>query len=118
MSENLGPAQPGTPARRGPAGPPPGARAGGLPPSGSAPESGPRAAPPAFSVQLPAIDILALARTPWVVGAAAILIGLVLYRAGSVVSAFQRNAGYHTRQKLRRSGSSCSHPEASAPNWG
>jgi hypothetical protein len=28
--------------------------------------------------------------------------GLVLYRAGSIVSAFQRKAGCDTRQKLRR----------------
>jgi hypothetical protein len=35
-----------------------------------------------------------------VVGAAAILIGLVLYWAGSVVSAFQHDAGYDARQRL------------------
>lgn len=38
------------------------------------------------------------------VGAAAILIGLVLSRAGSIVSAFQRNAGRDTRQKRGGSG--------------
>jgi hypothetical protein len=35
-----------------------------------------------------------------VVGAAAILIGLVLYWAGSILSAFQHDAGYDARQRI------------------
>ena len=101
MTENVGPAEPGTPPPPvTPPGPPPGGPDGGPPSSGPAPGSGPSAAPPAFSVQLPAIDVQALAKTPWVVGAAAILIGLVLYWAGSIVSAFQHNAGYDARQRI------------------
>ncbi|HMK97265.1 MAG TPA: hypothetical protein VK425_06925 [Acidimicrobiales bacterium] len=97
MSEDEDPAEPGAP-------PPPGApgpAAGGSPPSGPAPASGPRGAPPAFSVQIPSIDVQALAKTPWVVGAAAILIGLVLYWAGSIVSAFQHNVGYDARERIQ-----------------
>jgi len=44
--------------------------------------------------------VQALAKTPWVLGAAAILIGLVLYWAGSIISAFQHNAGYDARQRI------------------
>jgi hypothetical protein len=101
MSENVGPAEaevPSPPAT--PPGPPPAAPAGSPPPSGPAREPGPNAPPPAFSVQLPPIDVQALAKTPWVVGSAAILIGLVLYWAGSIVSAFQHNAGYDARQRI------------------
>jgi len=97
MSEDEDPAEPGAP-------PPPGApgpAAGGSPPSGPAPASGPRGAPPAFSVQIPSIDVQALAKTPWVVGEAAILIGLVLYWAGSIVSAFQHNVGYDARERIQ-----------------
>jgi len=49
---------------------------------------------------LPSIDVQALAKTPWVLGAAAILIGLVLYWAGSVISAFQHDVGYDARQRI------------------
>jgi len=101
MSEVEGPAEPGNPLPPvTPAGPPLGAPFGGPPPSGPAPASGPGAASPAFSVELPSIDVQALAKTPWVLGAAAILIGLVLYWAGSVVSAFQHDAGYDARQRI------------------
>jgi hypothetical protein len=80
--------------------------AGVRPPSPPAPTGGPPpgtapgAAPHAFNVQLPPIDVEALSKTPWVVGAAAILIGLVLYWAGSIISAFQHNAGYDARQRI------------------
>jgi len=119
MSDVEGPAEPGyppppaTPAGPPPGapfggpppgapfgGPPPGAPFGGPPPSGTGPASGQGAAPPAFSVELPSIDVQALAKTPWVLGAAAILAGLVLYWAGSVVSAFQHDAGYDARQRI------------------
>jgi hypothetical protein len=98
MSEDEGPAVPGTPPPpAAPAGPPPGAPFGGPPPSGPASAS----TPPAFSVQLPpSIDVQALSKTPWVLGSAAILIGLVLYWAGSVLSAFQHDVGYDARQRI------------------
>lgn len=79
MSEDESPAEPGTP-----------------PPTASPAV----AAPPGFSVQLPSIDVQALTKTPWVLGAAAILIGLVLYWAGSIISAFQHDAGYDIRQRI------------------
>jgi hypothetical protein len=96
MSEDEGPAVPGTPPPpAAPAGPPPGAPFGGPPPSG------PASAPPAFSVQLPpSIDVQALSKTPWVLGSAAILMGLVLFWAGSVLSAFQHDVGYDARQRI------------------
>jgi len=101
MSEDEGPAEPGTPPPPAtPAGPPPGAPVGGPSPAGPAPAPGPGATPPAFSVQLPSIDVEALAKTPWVLGAAAILIGLVLYWAGSIISAFEHNVGYDARQRI------------------
>jgi hypothetical protein len=40
---------------------------------------------------LPPIDAAALSKTPWVVGAVAILVGLVLYWFGSIISAFASN---------------------------
>jgi hypothetical protein len=46
------------------------------------------------------VDVQAVAKTPWVVGAAAILAGLILYWAGSLISAFQHDAGYDARQRL------------------
>ena len=98
MSEAEGPFQPGTPPP--PPNPPPGAATDGPPPPGPPPRSGPGVAPPAFSVQLPSVDVQALAHTPWVVGAAAIVVGLVLYWAGSIVSAFQHDAGYDARQRI------------------
>jgi hypothetical protein len=98
MSEDEGPGNPPPPPT--PGGPPLDAPFGGPPPSGPAPASGPGSAPPAFSVELPPIDVQALAKTPWVLGAAAILIGLVLYWAGSVLSAFQHDAGYDARQRI------------------
>jgi hypothetical protein len=49
---------------------------------------------------VPSVDVQALAKTPWVVGSAAILAGLVLFWAGSVVSAFQHDVGYDARQRL------------------
>ena len=97
MSEVEGPAGPGNPP---PIGPPPGAPFGAPPPSGPASASGPGATPPAFSVELPSIDVQALAKTPWVLGAAAILAGLILYWAGSVLSAFQHDTGYDARQRI------------------
>jgi hypothetical protein len=101
MSEDEGPAAPGyPPPPASPAGSTPGAPFGGPPPSGPASTSGPATPPPAFSVQLPSIDVQALSKTPWVLGAAGILIGLVLYWAGSVLSAFQHDAGYDARQRL------------------
>ena len=101
MSEDEGPAEPGTPPPPAtPAGPPPGAPFGGPPPSARRPHLGQGAPPPAFSVQLPSIDVQALAKTPWVLGAAAILMGLVLYWAGSVLSAFQHDVGYDARQRI------------------
>ncbi len=102
MSEDEGPAVPGNPPPPAtPAGPPPGAQFGGPPPSGPASASGPGAAAPAFSVQLPpSIDVQALSKTPWVLGSAAILMGLVLYWAGSVLSAFQHDVGYDARQRI------------------
>jgi len=99
MSEDEGPAEPG--AQPPPGAQAPGAAAGGPPSSGPTPTPGPRTATPAFSVQIPSIDVQALAKTPWVVGAAAILIGLVLYWAGSIVSALQHNAGYDARERIQ-----------------
>jgi len=93
MSEEQGPAN-----NPPPSGQPPGAPASGPPPPG--PELRPSPAQSAFNVQLPPIDVQALARTPWVVGAAAILVGLVLDWAGSIISAFQHNAGYDARQRI------------------
>jgi hypothetical protein len=105
MSEDERPFGPGTPPPPPPGTPPLSASAGGPPPFGPppfgpTPAPAPGSAPPAFSVQLPSVDVQALAKTPWVVGAAAILIGLVLYWAGSVVSAFQHDVGYDARQRL------------------
>jgi hypothetical protein len=98
MSEVEGPAGPGSPP---PAGPPPGAPFGAPPPP-PGPTSAPGAGttPPAFSVEIPSIDVQALAKTPWVLGAAGILAGLILYWAGSVLSAFQHDAGYDARQRI------------------
>ena len=84
------------------------------PPSGDMPPPYPPPAPPpppppsagssspsfSVNVKLPPIDAAALSKTPWVVGAVAILVGLVLYWFGSVVSAFEANVGYDLRDRL------------------
>jgi predicted neutral ceramidase superfamily lipid hydrolase len=49
---------------------------------------------------MPVIDPEALSKTPWVLGSASILVGLVLYWVASIISAFQHNAGYDFRQRL------------------
>jgi len=72
-------------------------------PGASGASSGPPSSSPqpqAFNVQLPPINVEALAKTPWVLGAASILIGLVLYWAGSIVSAFEHDAGYDARERI------------------
>jgi predicted lysophospholipase L1 biosynthesis ABC-type transport system permease subunit len=51
-------------------------------------------------VKLPAIDPEALSKTPWVLGAAAILVGLAIFWLASIVSAFQHDAGYDFRQRV------------------
>lgn len=86
---------------------------GGTPPSYPPPSSPPPSAPPppppaaaapspAFSlnVKLPSIDPEALSKTPWVLGAAAILVGLVLFWLASIVSAFQHDAGFDFRGRV------------------
>jgi hypothetical protein len=51
-------------------------------------------------VKLPPIDPDALSKTPWVLGAAAILAGLVIFWLSSIISAFQHDALYDFRQRV------------------
>ena len=56
----------------------------------------------ALGAKLPPIDAADLAKTPWVVGAAAILAALIIYWLGSILSAFAANEGLDFRQRLLR----------------
>ena len=51
-------------------------------------------------MKLPPIDPDALSKTPWVLGAAAILAGLVIFWLSSIISAFQHDAGYDFRERV------------------
>jgi hypothetical protein len=84
---------------------------GGTPPSYPPPSFPPPSAPPppgagpatagySLNVKLPPIDPEALSKTPWVLGAAAILAGLVLFWLSSIISAFQHDAGYDFRERV------------------
>ena len=73
------------------------------PPPGAGPASaatGPATAGYTLNVKLPPIDPDALSKTPWVLGAAAILAGLVIFWLSSIISAFQHDAGYDFRDRL------------------
>src|SRR5579875_123371 len=48
-------------------------------------------------MQLPPIDPQALSKTPWVVGAAAILAALVIYWLGSIIAAFASGLPFRAR---------------------
>ena len=73
--------------------PPPGA-------GPAAPGPGPAAGGYTLNVKLPSIDPEALSKTPWVLGAAAILAGLVIFWLSSIISAFQHDAGYDFRERV------------------
>lgn len=90
---------------------------GGTPPSYPPPSFPPPSSPPpppgagpatagagpaagfTLNVKLPAIDPEALSKTPWVLGAAAILAGLAIFWLSSIISAFQHDAGYDFRTR-------------------
>ncbi|MGP8208185.1 MAG: hypothetical protein ACLQVK_19420 [Acidimicrobiales bacterium] len=91
---------------------------GGTPPSYPPPSFPPPSSPPpppgagpatagagpaagfTLNVKLPAIDPEALSKTPWVLGAAAILAGLAIFWLSSIISAFQHDAGYDFRTRV------------------
>ena len=91
---------------------------GGTPPSYPPPSFPPPSSPPpppgagpatagagpaagfTLNVKLPPIDPEALSKTPWVLGAAAILAGLVIFWLSSIISAFQHDAGYDFRERV------------------
>lgn len=68
------------------------------PPFSAPPPPPPRPAASQFNVKLPPIDPAALSKTPWVVGAVAIVAGLVLFWFGSIVSAFA--SGLSARERI------------------
>ena len=92
---------PGSPPGSAPPPPPPaGAPSYSAPP----PSSGIGGAASALSAKLPPIDAEALSKTPWVVGAAAILIGALAWWAGAIISALQHypGGGLDIRDRLLR----------------
>ena len=94
---NLGgtpPSYPPTQSFPPPSAPPP------PPPGPATGATGPATAGFTLNVKLPPIDPEALSKTPWVLGAAAILAGLVIFWLSSIISAFQHDAGYDFRDRV------------------
>lgn len=69
----------------------------GEPSSPPPPPPGAQPGPGATGFQLPPIDPQALSKTPWVVGAAAILVSLAIYWFGSIISAFASGLSFRER---------------------
>jgi hypothetical protein len=67
------------------------------PPPPPPPPPGAQPGPAAGGFQLPPIDPQALSKTPWVVGAAAILVSLVVYWFGSIISALAAGLSFRER---------------------